>query len=334
MSWVMYGHRMTERCHNVIMKVEWTSVWWSKSASVKLQIVCSEVRWGDKVTLFLSLSRLSTFTSSVLLQCSSAGVYILTGPSWQPEQNCPPNPLKIGKISSKKGNFPPKSFYSVPPQISQNIDPCYNDVVPLTVVVMLSLIWAVPFHQVTAGAGLAPTTWQRASYLLPADIVSAVSSKLTLSGPTEKNLWWLTNGGELTGSYSACQSWQSWTLGYWCCCWRPGRSGWNGGQTAGGSQWAESWPSCLPGPPRSSRPPGRVLSTSSAGEAGTLQSGTVLYHSILLSLPRNQHLFQPINNRNRKWRNLKDKIPPEKIPEKLQNSYSSPFYVVLKCHHY
>ena len=52
---------------------------------------------------------------------------------------------------------------------------------------MLSLIWAVPFHQVTAGEGLAPTTWHRASYLLPADIVSALSSKVTLSGPTEKS---------------------------------------------------------------------------------------------------------------------------------------------------
>ena len=51
---------------------------------------------------------------------------------------------------------------------------------------MLSRICFVPFHQVTAGAGLAPTTWHMASYRLPADIESFLLSKVTLSGPTEK----------------------------------------------------------------------------------------------------------------------------------------------------
>ena len=92
-----------------------------------------------------------------------------------------------------------------------------------------------------------------------------------------KEPWWLTNGGELTGAYSACQSWQSWTLGYWCCCWRPGTSEWSGGQSAGGSRWGASWPSSLPAPPRSSRQPARVLSTSSAGAAATLQRKTAFY---------------------------------------------------------
>ena len=56
----------------------------------------------------------------------------------------------------------------------------------LTFVVMLSRICWDPLHQVTAGAGLAPTTWQSASYLLPADMESFLLSRATLSGPTEK----------------------------------------------------------------------------------------------------------------------------------------------------
>ena len=40
----------------------------------------------------------------------------------------------------------------------------------------------------TAGAGLAPTTWHMASYLLPADMESFLLSSDTLSGPTEKKI--------------------------------------------------------------------------------------------------------------------------------------------------